>query len=81
MQARVTVKLKKPVLDPQGLAISRSLSAMGYAEVASVRQGKTFDIELKTDNPAEAEKRLAEMAGKLLANTVIEDYEVEIIQS
>lgn len=79
MKARVNVKLKKPVLDPQGLAISRSLAAMGYNEVKNVRQGKTFDIELDAKDEASAKRRLTEMGERLLANTVIEDYEVEIL--
>ncbi len=79
MKARVTVTLKNGVLDPQGKAIEGALVSLGIPGVASVRQGKVFDIELAggTDRAA-AEKALNEACEKLLANTVVENYRVEI---
>jgi phosphoribosylformylglycinamidine synthase len=78
MKARVFVTLKDGVLDPQGLAIQGALAALGFGGVSSVRQGKVFDIELA--GSADAETRLKDMCEKLLANTVIEDYRVEIAE-
>ncbi|MCG6857712.1 MAG: phosphoribosylformylglycinamidine synthase subunit PurS [Salaquimonas sp.] len=78
IRARVTVTLKNGVLDPQGKAISGSLAALGFAGVDSVRQGKVFDIELNAVDKQSAEADLTAMCDKLLANTVIEDYAVEI---
>lgn len=78
MKARVTVTLKTGVLDPQGKAIEGALKSLDIAGVASVRQGKVFDIEFDgTDKPA-AEAALKVACEKLLANTVIENYRVEI---
>jgi phosphoribosylformylglycinamidine synthase len=79
MKARVTVTLKASVLDPQGKAIEGALKSLGVAGVASVRQGKVFDIEIDGDDRAGAEARLKEAADKLLANTVIETYRVEVL--
>jgi len=78
MKARVTVTLKQGVLDPQGKAIEGALRSLGVEGVASVRQGKVFDIELATCDKASAEEALKSACDKLLANTVIEDYRVEI---
>lgn len=78
MKARVTVTLKNGVLDPQGKAIEGALGSLGVEGVASVRQGKLFDVELATSDPAEAEATLKAMCEKLLANTVIESYRYEI---
>lgn len=77
--ARITVTLKNGVLDPQGKAIGGALAALGFAGVGGVRQGKVFDIELNHDDRARAQAELAAMCEKLLANTVIEDYAVEIV--
>jgi len=77
-KARVTVTLKNGVLDPQGKAIEGGLGSLGFESVASVRQGKVFDIELN-GNAKDAKANLADMCEKLLANTVIEDYAVEIL--
>ena len=79
MKARVTVTLKNGVLDPQGQAIERALDGLGFTGVDSVRQGKVFDIELSEENSESARQRLDSMCEKLLANTVIEDYSVEIL--
>ena len=78
MKARVTVTLKNGVLDPQGKAIEGALGALGFAGIGSVRQGKVFDIELGGSDRARAEADLKAMCEKLLANTVIENYVVEI---
>ena len=78
MKARVHVTLKPGVLDPQGKAVEGALAALGFAGVESVRQGKFLEIELTGDDRDAAERRVAEMCEKLLANTVIEKYDVEI---
>ncbi len=79
MKARVTVTLKSGVLDPQGKAIEGALKSLGVSGVASVRQGKIFDIELEGADKAKAEAALKAAADKLLANTVIENYRIELI--
>jgi phosphoribosylformylglycinamidine synthase len=79
MKARIFVTLKDGVLDPQGQAIQGALGALGFSGVEAVRQGKVFDIELADARDAEA--RLRAMCEKLLANTVIENYRVEISSS
>lgn len=79
MIARVTVTLKKGVLDPQGKAIEGALDSLGFAGVASVRQGKVFDIEVQGSDRATAEADLGAMCEKLLANTVIENYAIELV--
>ena len=78
MKARVTVTLKAGVLDPQGKAIEGALKSLGVEGVASVRQGKVFDVELDTADKAKAEAALKSACERLLANTVIENYRVEI---
>ena len=78
MKARITVTLKNGVLDPQGKAIEHALSGLGFDGVGQVRQGKVFDIELTESDKAKAEADLKAMCDKLLANTVIENYAVEI---
>ena len=79
MKARVTVTLKTGILDPQGKAIEGALKSLGVDGVASVRQGKVFDIELSGSDKAKAEAALKDAADKLLANTVIENYRVEVL--
>ena len=78
IKARVTVTLKNGVLDPQGKAIEHALSGLGFGGVGSVRQGKVFDIEIEGADKASAEADLKAMCDKLLANTVIENYAVEV---
>ena len=78
MKAQVTVTLKSGILDPQGKAIEGALKSLGVAGIASVRQGKVFEIEIADDDRAGAEAKLKEAAEKLLANTVIENYRVEV---
>ena len=78
MKARVTVTLKSGILDPQGKAIEGALKSLGVAGIASVRQGKVFDIELEEGDAAKAEIAIKDAAEKLLANTVIENFRVEV---
>ena len=79
MKARVIVTLKSGVLDPQGKAIEGALKSLGIDGVTSVRQGKVFDVELDTADKAKAEAALKDACERLLANTVIENYRVEIV--
>jgi len=79
MKARVTVTLKSGILDPQGKAIEGALRSLGVDGVASVRQGKVFDIEIDGGDRAGVEARLRGAAERLLANTVIENYDVKVI--
>lgn len=79
MKARVTVTLKNGILDPQGKAIEGALKSLGVDGIASVRQGKVFDIEVEGGDAAKAEAALKAAADKLLANTVIENYRVEVL--
>ena len=76
MKARIFVTLKHGVLDPQGQAIQGALAGLGFDGIGSVRQGKVFDVELEDGDDAAA--RLNAMCATLLANTVIEDYRVEV---
>ncbi|HEX3666419.1 MAG TPA: phosphoribosylformylglycinamidine synthase subunit PurS [Rhizomicrobium sp.] len=78
MKARIFITLKDGVLDPQGKAIGHALNNLGYSEVGGVRQGKVIDIEIEGSDGALARSRLEEMCEKLLANTVIEKYEIEV---
>jgi phosphoribosylformylglycinamidine synthase subunit PurS len=78
MKARVTVTLKSGILDPQGKAIEGALKALGVGGVSSVRQGKVFDIEIEGTDRAGAEVALKTASEKLLANTVIESYRIEV---
>ena len=78
MRARVTVTLKSGVLDPQGQAIVGSLHSLGFGGVADVLQGKVFDIELEGNDEAQARLTLGSICQRLLANTVIENYSIEI---
>lgn len=79
MRARVTVTLKNGVLDPQGQAIQGSLKSLGFDGVGAVRQGKVFDLVLDETDKIAAEPKLKAMCDKLLANTVIENYAIEIL--
>lgn len=79
MKARVTVTLKTGVLDPQGKAIEGALRSLGVEGVGSVRQGKVFDIEIDAADAASAEAALGRACEKLLANTVIENYRIELV--
>jgi phosphoribosylformylglycinamidine synthase len=79
MKARVTVTLKSGVLDPQGKAIEGALKSLGIDGVASVRQGKVFDIDIDGADKTRVETVLKDAAEKLLANTVIENYRIDVI--
>ncbi len=78
MKARVHVMLKEGVLDPQGEAVRHALGQLGFEGVESVRQGKVIELDLTETDATAAEARVREMCEKLLANTVIESYRVEI---
>jgi phosphoribosylformylglycinamidine synthase subunit PurS len=78
MKARVFVTLKNGVLDPQGKAIGHALNNLGFGSVGEVRQGKVIDLDLAEDDEARARASVKEMCEKLLANTIIEKYEIEI---
>ena len=78
MKARVHVTLKPGVLDPQGEAVRHALGALGFAGVGEVRIGKVIELELDGADPGTARTRVGEMCEKLLANTVIEAYTVEL---
>jgi phosphoribosylformylglycinamidine synthase len=80
MNARIHVTLKKAVLDPQGKAVTRSLHSLGFPEVEDVRVGRFVEIQLAAKSKDEARRRLEEMCRKLIANTVIEDFEIEVIE-
>ncbi len=78
MKGRVYVKKKPGVLDPEGATISKALANLGYKDVANVRSGRVFEVEIAAQSAKEAEAKLAEMARKLLSNPVIEDFRVEL---
>ena len=78
MKAIVTVTLKPDVLDPQGQAIQKACVSLGHDAIRGVRQGKIFEIELETDDEAQASALLEELGDKLLANSVIEDFAVRL---
>ena len=79
MKARITVMLKDGVLDPQGEAIKQALTSLEYNKVNSVRQGKVIDLELSESSEEAAIDSIQEMCEKLLANTVIENYEIKLL--
>ncbi|ABS64196.1 phosphoribosylformylglycinamidine synthase, purS [Parvibaculum lavamentivorans DS-1] len=78
MKARIKVTLKNGVLDPQGKAIEGALGSLGFSGVESVRQGKYIEVELAETDRKKAEAAIDEMCKKLLANTVIENYAIEL---
>lgn len=79
MKARVTIMLKDGVLDPQGEAIKQALTSLEHNNVNSVRQGKVIDLELNESSEEAAIDNIQEMCEKLLANTVIENYEIKLL--
>jgi phosphoribosylformylglycinamidine synthase len=79
MKARVTVTLKNGVLDPQGKAIEGALKSLGVEGIGAVRQGKVFDLDLTSTDAAAAEAAIKAACEKLLANTVVENYRIELI--
>ena len=78
MKARVYVMPKSGVLDPQGKAIGHALEGLGFAGVSDVRAGKVIELELAETDPAKAKAQAEDMARRLLANTVIESFRVEL---
>jgi phosphoribosylformylglycinamidine synthase len=78
VKARVHVTLKTGVLDPQGKAIQHALDQLGFTGVEGVRTGKVFELELTDTDKAAARERVQQMCEQLLANTVIENYDIEI---
>ena len=78
MKARVHVMLKQGVLDPQGEAVRHALGALGFDGVNGVRQGKVIELDLAETDKSKAEAEVRKMCDKLLANTVIESYQVEV---
>ena len=78
MKARVVVTLKNGVLDPQGKAIEGALKSLGVEGIASVRQGKVFDVEIDGQDKAAATANLQAACEKLLANTVIENFKIDL---
>ena len=80
MKLRVFVTLKQGVLDPQGEAVKHSLGTLGFEGVNAVRQGKVIELDLDETNEVVAKTRVEEMCEKLLSNTVIENYSVEILK-
>ena len=78
IKARVTVTLKNGVLDPQGKAIEGALGTLGFQDIAGVRQGKVFDLEIAGTDAVKAEADIKTMCERLLANTVIENYSIAL---
>jgi len=78
LKISATVTLKKAVLDPQGKVINQTLKNMGYNNIASVRQGKYFEIDINENDKEKAKKIVEEISKKLLTNLVIEDYKINL---
>ncbi|MEC9100029.1 MAG: phosphoribosylformylglycinamidine synthase subunit PurS [Pseudomonadota bacterium] len=78
MKVRIHISLKNGVLDPQGKAIENSLTNLGFDKVKNVRQGKFIELDINEDDPMQAHKQATDMCEKLLANTVIENYQVDL---
>jgi phosphoribosylformylglycinamidine synthase len=78
VKARVHVTLKPGVLDPQGKAIANALHSLGFADVGEVRQGKFIELDVAESDPAKARERVKAMCEQLLANTVIENYAIDL---
>ena len=79
MRARVSIRLRPDVLDPQGKAIGQALITLGFMGVNNVRQGKLIELDVEASDVSSAEQQVQAMCEKLLANPVIEDYDIEII--
>lgn len=79
MKAKIKITLKNGVLDPQGKAIEGALSSLGFAGVNGVRQGKYFEVDVAETDKAKAEAAIKQMCEKLIANTVIENYDIELV--
>ena len=81
MKAKVHVTLKTGVLDPQGKAVQHALDSLGFDGVDEVRQGKYIELDLAESDPAKARSQVEAMCEKLLANTVIENYSIDIAEA
>lgn len=79
MKARIHITLKNGVLDPQGKAIQQALTGLGFDAVEEVRQGKYIEVELNESDAEAARAQVSDMCERLLANTVIENYDIEIV--
>ena len=80
MKARIVVRLRPGILDPQGTTIRRALEGLGFPEVRDMRVGKLIDLTLDETDATRARQRLDEMCRKLLANPVVEDYTCEVVE-
>ena len=78
MKARVVIRLKPGVLDPQGTTIQKALGGLGFPEVQDLRVGKLLEFVLDEDDPGRARQRLDEMCRRLLANSIVEDHAIEL---
>ena len=81
MKAKVTIRLKSGVLDPQGVAVRSALASLGFSAVGDARVGKVIELDLGTENPDEARKMLDQMCSRLLANPVMEEYKFELLEA
>ena len=79
MKAKVSVTLRRGILDPQGQAVLHALGSLGYCGVKDVRMGKLLELDLATNDKASAEAEVKTMCERLLANTIIEDYRIELV--
>ena len=80
MKAKVSITLKQGILDPQGQAVQHALISLGYTGVNDVRVGKLIELELATHDRAGAEAQVKAMCERLLANTIIEEYRIELLE-
>lgn len=80
MKAKIHITLKNGVLDPQGKAVAHALGSLGFAGVQDVRQGKFIEVRLTEKDPAKAREQAEQMCRQLLANTVIENYQIELAE-
>ena len=78
MEVKIDISLKQGVLDPQGRAVENALNGLGYSEASNVRIGKRITLEIEAEDANRAQQRAARMCETLLANTVIEDYTIEV---
>ncbi|MFO7298995.1 MAG: phosphoribosylformylglycinamidine synthase subunit PurS [Actinomycetes bacterium] len=79
MKVRVHIERRPEIADPEGSTVARALSDLGFDEVAGVRMNRVIDLEVEGDDPEQVKARVAEMCRQLLANPVLEDFEVEIV--
>ena len=80
MKARIKIMLKSGVLDPQGAAIKQALNNIGFESVTGVRQGKVIELEVNGSNKNEVRSEIEKMCNKMLSNTVIENFEIEVFE-